>query len=80
MGERFTGITDEVFDTDLPFHYKGFVFDIRIAALVNNGVKTGNYRPLIACDGQPISHNIERAPSVDEAHQAALKWIQSNFA
>lgn len=79
MGERFTGVTDEVFDTDLPFHYAGHVFDIRIVTLLNNGERTGKYRPLISVDNEPISHDVERADSVEDAHLAACKWIKTQF-
>ena len=78
--QRFTGITDEVFDTDLPFHYAGKVFDIRVAALTDTGALTGQYRPLITLDNEPLSHDVRRADSIEEAHLAALRWIQSQFS
>ena len=80
MGERFTGITDEVFDVDLPFHYGGRVFDIRVVALTENGEPTGMYRPLITVDNDPLSHDVRRAESIEDAHLAAMKWIQTQFS
>lgn len=80
MAQRLTGITEEVFDTDLPFHHGGRVFDIRIVGLTNGDEMTGMYRPLISENGTPISHSIERAESVEDAHLEALRWIRESFA
>jgi hypothetical protein len=77
---NISSVTAEVFETELPFHFGGEVFDIRVATLIEKGEPTGKYRPVITVKNQPISHGVERADSVEEAHFAAIKWIRTAYA
>jgi len=79
MQQRLTGVTDEVFETDLPFYFNGLEFDIRVAKLTENGEETNRYRPLISRNGVPLAHDVLREESPEAAHLAALRWIQATY-